>query len=500
MSTKLLAGALAALTFGISSSARATNVLVIIVDDAAVDKIGAYAADYPGYSAAAAYLPDTQTIDSLATAGLRFTRAWATPLCSPTRAALQTGLYPFKNEVGTALGHNAPGLEVGNFLMLAESFANQGYKTGHFGKWHIGTKDANGVSGQPATSPFFVEPHPSLAGFDRFFGIYDGYPGAGRNFDDWPRVGWLSGGTGYAADETANLTDRTSAVAVSWINQQSSDWLAVVSFSAPHSPDTASSSWQYGDADPTRYRSAGLSCLATNSCGDEARAVYQGLAEHVDLEIESLLNGIDPAELDDTLIVLFGDNGTPIAVQEGAFNVAGRGKGSVYENGVRVPLIVADGGTWRTGAAGMITSPGRTVDAAVHVLDIYQTIHQEVLSLGVIGVDSTSFGQCFTNTGVYCGWVGKRYGYTETHGAGLTGAKIAVRYGHDKMVATYNSALGCLDNYYYETDLDPFETATQAWGGTIRADRLKDHFVNLHTPVATSWAYSGGALVGFCNP
>ena len=159
-----------------SSAAHAKNILVIIGDDIGVDKVSSYAADYPGY--APAFLPDTRAIDSLAAAGLRFTRAWATPLCSPTRASFQTGVYPFRHDIGTALGDAAPGLDPAARLMLAQSFSNQGYQTGLFGKWHIGTTNANGDEGYPAGPTFSVEPHPSRAGWDRFFGILDGYPGA----------------------------------------------------------------------------------------------------------------------------------------------------------------------------------------------------------------------------------------------------------------------------------------------------------------------------------
>src|SRR5262249_29154201 len=92
-----------------TSPAYAKNFLVIVLDDVGVDKVSSYAADYPSY--APAFLPNTQAIDSLTAAGLRFTRAWATPLCSPTRASFQTGRYPFQHGVGTALGEGAYGLD-----------------------------------------------------------------------------------------------------------------------------------------------------------------------------------------------------------------------------------------------------------------------------------------------------------------------------------------------------------------------------------------------------
>ncbi|MEQ9496210.1 MAG: sulfatase-like hydrolase/transferase [Deltaproteobacteria bacterium] len=483
----------------LASSASAQNVLVIIGDDIAVDKVSSYAGDYAGY--APAYLPQTDAIDGLAAAGLRFTRAWATPMCSPTRVSFQTGKHPFRTGIGAALGGSAVGVDPDAHLMLAETFQSLGYVTGMFGKWHMGTEDEDGVTGYPATSPFFVEPHPHRSGWMRFFGLYDGYPGGGRSFTDWPRVGWVdSVATGYAADETDHHTDETSAVAVNWISSQTEPWMAVVAFSAPHSPDSASTAWQYGDADVTRYRTPGLSCLATSSCGNEPLSVYQGLAEHVDLEIEDLLNGIPDAMMDETLIVFFGDNGTPLAVQESTFLAAGRGKGTAYDNGVRVPFIVTDGATWRTGAAGRIASPGRDVDIAVSSTDIYQTLSLEMLNLGFIGLDSSSFQDCFSNVDPFCGFTEKRYGYSETYavsGAAPTYARVAVRYGHDKMVATYNGGLGCMDHEYYDTSSDPLEASPTGWTG-IKATRLQDYFTSLHASEPGSWANLSGSTIGFC--
>ena len=485
-----------------TTNAYAKNVLIIIGDDIAVDKVSSYAGDYPTYSPT--YRPNTPAIDGIGAAGLRFTRAWATPLCSPTRVSFQTGKHPFRTGIGTALGSNAVGVDPTAHLMLAESFQTRGYVTGMFGKWHMGTEDENGAVGYPSSSPFFDVPHPVRSGWKRFYGIYDGYPGFGRSFTDWPRVGWVTGagpGTGYAADEFLHHTERTTTVASSWISKQTDPWMAVVAYSAPHSPDTGSASWTYGDEAGASWRSASLNCLNSQSCGDEARSVYQALAEHVDLEIERLLNSIGSTVMDDTIIIFFGDNGTPRAVQEDDFDAAGRGKGFTYENGLRVPFVVADGVTWRTGGAGIIDMPGRDVDIAVNSTDLYQTLHLELLNIGVLGTDSTSFGVCFNNTDPFCGFTERRYGYSETYsvsGSSISSARVGVRYGHDKMVAVYNAQDTCMDAEFYTTDTDPFELTPLVWPG-VRGDRLRDHFTNLHASEPNSWANLGGTTIGFCQ-
>src|SRR5262249_2235431 len=171
------------------------NYLVIIGDDIGDDKVSAYAADYPGYNTTSApYLPYTPTIDGLAAAGLRFTRAWASPLCSPTRASFMTGLQPYHHDIGTALGANAPGL-VDTIDSLADTSVGYNYATGSFGKWHMGSKNAAGVPGMPPlpatqNTPFTDAPHPALFGWQRFFGKLDGVI---DDYYNWQRVGWLSG-------------------------------------------------------------------------------------------------------------------------------------------------------------------------------------------------------------------------------------------------------------------------------------------------------------------
>lgn len=486
------------------------NILVIALDDVAVDKVGSYGADFPGY--APLYRPNTATLDTLASRGLRFTRAWATPMCSSTRASLQTGQHPFQTGIGTALGNNAAGLDPAGFTMLASSFASRGYATGLFGKHHIGTEDAAGTTGYPATSTFSVMPHPARVGWQRFFGSYDGYLGTdpadpADGYFKWKRVSWLNAGSGFAATENngVHATDRTQQVALDWMTSRTQPWLAMVSFNAGHSGTTASTAWTAADVNKSvaAYRTAALSCLASTpvSCADEKRQAYQALVEHADIAIATLLNGLPQATLDNTLIIVFGDNGTPSAVEESLFNVANRGKGSTYENGVRVPLIVAEGKAWRTGLPGTrIPVINRTVAAKVNTLDIYNTVHNVAFNLSVAFVTSMSFTQCFTTNDIYCGWTQKRYGYTETFplsGVADATTKIAVSYGEDTLVACYKPAPNnCMKEAFYDTSTDPLETAPQAWVG-IRAQRLRDYFTNLHTG-ASSWAAPGGVVLPFC--
>src|SRR5262249_1688132 len=153
-----------------------------------------------------------------------------------------------------------------------------------FGKYHIGTTDALGVSGWPTGPTFATPPHPSLAGWQRFFGGYDGTiaTGPGTGYFNWDRIGWIGGatGSGFTGTETTHATDRTEEVALQWINGRTTPWLAVVAFNAAHSATSAGTVWNYGDEDPAQVRSTtALACLSNSppNCPDRNRQVYQAL-------------------------------------------------------------------------------------------------------------------------------------------------------------------------------------------------------------------------------
>lgn len=474
------------------------NVLIFLLDDAGNSKISAYAADYTGYAAAADYLPNTETIDALAASGLRFSRAWATPYCSPTRASLQTGRQPYVHDVGYPVPVNTPELDPTAHQMLADSFTDAGYDTGYFGKWHLGVTDENGVAGPPTVSPYYVPPHPALAGWNRFFGNLDGDL---DHYENWDRLGWVGGDqTGYVGVEATHATTRISQVALSWINGRTDPFLAMVAFNAPHSAGVGG--WTYGEADPLMVRTpAYADCINGVTVCNQSKATYAALVEHVDLQIEQILVGMDPDVLANTLIVVMGDNGTPQSVQEGDFAAtANRGKGTAYETGIRAPLIVAHGNTYLNGGVGAISYPGTVIRAGVHVTDVYQTLHEYALGYNVAPSEGADFTDCFTSNDLYCGRTPRQFGYTETFQRDASGdplmAKVGIRYGHDKMVAVYDTVNDCMDAEFYDTFADQFEVTPLTWPvGNVRGDRLRNHFTTIHaSAVLGSW----GQGLAFC--
>lgn len=131
------AAAVAALPLGsakASAAARRPNVVVILADDMGFSDIGCYGGEIP-----------TPNIDALAAGGLRFTQFYNTARCSPSRAALLTGVYPHQ----AGVGHLEPVVVPGSkglhgrlndrVVTLAEVLKGAGYFTAMAGKWHLGT-------------------------------------------------------------------------------------------------------------------------------------------------------------------------------------------------------------------------------------------------------------------------------------------------------------------------------------------------------------------------
>ena len=109
--------------------AQKPNILIIYADDLGYGDVSAYKQG----------ILKTPNIDNLAKSGRRFTNAYATSAtCTPSRFALLTGTYPWRNERARVLPGDAPMLISPNTFTIADLFKTQGYKTGVVGKWHLG--------------------------------------------------------------------------------------------------------------------------------------------------------------------------------------------------------------------------------------------------------------------------------------------------------------------------------------------------------------------------
>jgi arylsulfatase len=143
-------------------SADAPNVVIVLVDDLGFADLGCYGSEIP-----------TPNLDRLAAEGLQFTNYHVTPMCSPTRAALLTGVNPHRAGAGH-VANSDPGFPgyaaelADDVATAAELFRDAGYHTIAIGKWHL-TKDADLSDAGPRHS------WPCQRGFDRYYGVLDAF-------------------------------------------------------------------------------------------------------------------------------------------------------------------------------------------------------------------------------------------------------------------------------------------------------------------------------------
>ena len=119
------------------------NILLIIGDDIGIDSLALYNDD------PSATFPPTPALDALAGRGVLFTRAYANPTCSPTRAAILTGLLPLSNGVYDNGVDLDPAVGAGGF---AGRLADSGYDTAFIGKAHFASRRTFGPTGTPGLS------------------------------------------------------------------------------------------------------------------------------------------------------------------------------------------------------------------------------------------------------------------------------------------------------------------------------------------------------------
>lgn len=271
------------------------NFLVIILDDVGTDKLACY-----GESC---QFPPTPNICAFADNGLKYTRAYAAPYCTPTRSMYQTGRYPHHTGLGVIIGANHPfdyDLALSE-VTLAEKLPR--YHSYHSGKWHMSTQLDGGANG------------PNLQGWDFFDGTM-------FNLNNYSYYSWPRNLNGMVTTETEYATVVQTDVAISILDTAPTPFVLTLAYSAPHSP------WHYPPSD-LHTRSL------TGDPDDNPPLFYDAALEAADTELGVLLPHVPP----NTYVFLFGDNGTPGEARDGCSPFPAS-KGTVYEGGIRVPFIV----------------------------------------------------------------------------------------------------------------------------------------------------------------
>lgn len=317
------------------SQADPPNVVVILVDDLGWTDLGCFGS--PFY--------ETPHIDRLAAQGMRFTHAYsACTVCSPTRASLMTGKYPARLHVTDWIaGHARPKakLKVPDWTKhlaleettVAEALKAAGYATASIGKWHLGP---------PAHFP-------EKQGFDLNRGGCD--KGQPPSYFSPYRIPTLEEG-----EKGEYLTDRLTTEALAFLDSNK-DRPFLLHF--PH----------YGVHTPLQAKKAVVEKYQAKAKAgaDHRNAAYAAMIESVDDSVGRIVAKIEELKLSSrTLIVFTSDNGG--LLQSTSNRPLRAGKGSAYEGGVRVPMIVRWPGTVKAGS--VCETPVITPDHAATMLEL----------------------------------------------------------------------------------------------------------------------------------
>ena len=319
------------------------NVILIIADDVGVDLVNAYAEHY--YDAPSEWEPCTPNLDALARDGIRFTNAWSSSSCSPSRAMIMTGMLPSKSGVGTVVNDEEGLRGLDESIMTLGAFGElTGGEGAFFGKWHLA---------DPSQWPS----QPTDLGFDHFEGtkIGSNY----KSHTEWTGVDCEKNVVDdYSTEHITN--DATAYIGT----MPQEPWLLTVSYHAVHSPFHCPAHQNYdGDCGPACPTGHCATCIQTgpnkSTASEKARAMMQSLDHY----IKQIMDAAD----DNTFIIFVGDNGTPQEATEAPWDSA-RAKRTVYQGGINVPLII------RPPASFGYVDMNTTENELVSITDIFATV------------------------------------------------------------------------------------------------------------------------------
>jgi arylsulfatase A-like enzyme len=431
---------------------------------------------------------ETPNMERLARSGMRFTDAYATPLCSPTRASILTGKYSAQHGVTTASEDHAAVRSVpcnaergrpsrlvcpesrkhldASEYTLGEALRDAGYRTGHFGKWHLGTRRSH---------------WPDQEGFNvAFRGAPDGAPPSYFSPYGFRHQSFPDGPPGEY------ITDRLTDEALRFI---------VESGDRPFFLNL----WHYGVHGPWGHKREYTRAFAakTDPRRKQANPIMASMLKSVDESLGRILDDLERLGIAErTIVILYSDNGGnnyanrpedprrrhPDPAHQARLrdwdawapglpptdNAPLRdGKGRLYEGGIRVPLLIAWPG---------VVPGGSTSDAVVGPIDLYPTL------LELVGLprperqpmDGLSLAPVLKGTGEL-----RREAYFTWFPHLVPG--VAVRRGDWKLIRRFASTPeypGGFELFDLRADLGETRNLADALPERVRElDRLIDEFV-----------------------
>lgn len=400
-----------------TAAAGRPNILLIIADDMGLDASRCY-----DVGEDQAPMP---VVETLCQQGMVFENAYAEPLCSPTRATLMTGQYGFRTGIGSVIRWGRDTGLSPDVTSLFDVLNGSGYAGAVIGKWHL-AGSANGLD------------HPAQLGVGDYYGIYTG---SVPSYFSWDGV---ENGAEIHVDgySTSVFTDR----AIAWTQAQQTPWFLWLAYNAPHSP--------------FHVPPAGLVHSSTGLADDEDEIrrnplpYFNAMLEAMDTEIGRLLDSM-PADIrNNTVVIFIGDNGSPNQVARSLYGERGA-KGSIFEGGTHVPLIIQGPGI----------AAGRS-DALVNSTDLFATIaglagaHPQMSD--AVDLAPVLAGGAGTRQHVYV----EHFSDSPPRGADIHG--WAIRDARYKLVAVEGEP-----EMLFDLDSDPFEQTDLLSGEVTDAARAE---------------------------
>jgi len=376
-------------------AARHPNILLIIGDDFGMDvtsdmypglidglmkQYGPGGLKHPDYRKIKGSPASVPVLAQFARQGMTFSNAWAEPFCSPTRASILTGLFSVRTRVLTY----ADPLDTHHLSFVQKLHDEAGYSTAIFGKWHIA-----GLAGRQVSYPGMK---PRQAGFDLFKGnlsaaiksywdydyqIQDEQTAPDKWREESPPVRSLPGiaPTNYAP--VVKAADTIDWITAQQKNHPGKPWFVWLAFNLAHATAQREPSQMVvpnaDTLDATTYREM-QACGGTFGSANVGRCkgeqLMRAMTNSMDTVVGKVLQAVDKIG-PDTYVIYISDNGTPMYdrpnldfIDNLYLTKKGRGKGTAYESGTRVPMAIRGPGIAKNSSS----------NAYVDTADLFATI------------------------------------------------------------------------------------------------------------------------------
>lgn len=374
------------------------NILLIIADDLGLDAT-------PGYPIGS-IKPEMPRLNALAAAGITFDQVWSFPVCSPTRASILTGRYGYRTGVLNAEEASTIPITETTLQTRIDESTNQAYSHAIIGKWHL----SNGEPTRPT---------------DMGVGYYAGLLGGGvQDYFTWPLTQ-----DGQTAQYSGYITTKITDLAIDWIDQQTQPWFAWVAYTAPHTPFHLPSDSLHSQGP-----------LPTDQASIDANPLpyYMAMIESVDAEMGRLMDHLPAEELANTIVIFIGDNGTSPQVLQAPYT-NGQGKGSLYQGGIHIPMIIAGKGVTRNNVR---------ESSLVSTTDLFATIAELTGADLPAWEDSYSFAPLLSQATTSA----RTWNYSEVLNSTPMRSGYAIRNARYKLIQ-FDSG----NQELYDLEVDPYE-------------------------------------------